>query len=48
MQTKFAIAKKLSREGITTHIVNGKKEGALVAAFGGKAIGTKFLPQKKL
>ena len=48
MQTKFAIAKKLSREGITTHIVNGKKEGALVAAFEGRAIGTKFLPQKKL
>jgi len=48
MQTKFAIAKKLSREGITTHIVNGKKEGALVGAFEGRAIGTKFLPQKKL
>jgi glutamate 5-kinase len=48
MQTKFAIAKKLSLEGIATHIVNGKKKDTLIGAFEGRAIGTKFLPQKKL
>ncbi len=48
MQTKFAVAKKLSLEGIATHIVNGKKKDTLVSAVEGRPIGTKFLPQKKL
>jgi glutamate 5-kinase len=48
MRTKFGIGKKLMAQGIATHIVNGTKEGALLAALRGEEEGTRFTPEKKL
>ena len=48
MQTKFAIAKKLARQGIVTHIVNGKRQQSIVEALEGKSGGTKFVADKKV
>ncbi|MEK7132887.1 MAG: glutamate 5-kinase [Patescibacteria group bacterium] len=45
MRTKFEIAKKLARDGITTHIANGKVPGILMGLDRGLSIGTKFLPK---
>lgn len=47
MLTKFAVAKKLSSQGIVTHIVSGKKKNILADLIGNKPVGTKFLPQGK-
>lgn len=44
MRTKFEIAKKLARAGITTHIANGKVPGVLMGLDRGLSIGTQFLP----
>jgi glutamate 5-kinase len=46
MHTKFDIAKRLSRQGIVTHIVNGKKRNILLQVMAGKQVGTKFLSRK--
>ena len=48
MKTKFEIAKKLMKQGITTYVLNGKKEHAVVDAFDGKGSGTMFTPEGKL
>ncbi len=48
MLTKFAIAKKLALQGITTYIANGKKSNVLIELLRGEVAGTKFIPQKKL
>ncbi|MCR4281396.1 MAG: glutamate 5-kinase, partial [Candidatus Kaiserbacteria bacterium] len=45
MRTKFGIAKKLARQGITTHIANGKRRGVLYDISKGLPVGTKFLPK---
>jgi len=46
MRTKFSVAEKLAAEGITTHIVNGKKKNVLVDVVAGKKLGTRFAPKK--
>jgi len=49
MRTKFDIAKKLSAQGITTHIANGHRRSVIVdIIIRGMPVGTKFLPRKKL
>lgn len=45
MRTKFEIAKRLARLGITTHIANGKRRGVLYDIEKGLPVGTKFLPK---
>ena len=45
MRTKFGIAKRLARRGITTHIANGKRRGVLYDIEKGLPTGTKFLPK---
>lgn len=47
MRTKFNIALRLARQGITTYIVNGKRRNTLIDIIRGKCLGTKFLPRKK-
>lgn len=46
MHTKFAIARELAKEHVTTYIAHGKKPNILENIIDGKAIGTKFLPLK--
>ena len=46
MLTKYEVAKKLSLNGIATHILNGKKRGAIVDIINGKEHGTKITAQK--
>lgn len=48
MGTKFNVAMKLMRLGITTYVVNGKRRNVLVDVLSGKRIGTKFLPEGKV
>ena len=48
MHTKFAVAKKLIAQGITVHIINGRRPNSLLDLIDGKALGTKFVPAKKL
>ncbi len=48
MHTKFGIAKKLSAQGITTHIASGKRKNTIVDLVNGKSVGTKFIPNRKL
>lgn len=43
MLTKFAIARKLTLQGIPVHIANGKRKNVLLDIIDGKAVGTKFL-----
>ncbi|MFA4830970.1 MAG: glutamate 5-kinase, partial [Patescibacteria group bacterium] len=43
MHTKCRIALKLAGLGITTHILNGRRAGAIIDALSGKKVGTKFL-----
>lgn len=45
MPTKFGVAKRLARLGITTHIANGRRKNVLLDIAAGKQIGTKFLPR---
>ncbi|MDO8514843.1 MAG: glutamate 5-kinase [bacterium] len=47
MHTKFNVALKLAKRGITTYIVNGKKRNVLVDVVAGKRLGTKFFPRSK-
>ncbi len=47
MLTKFNIAKKLTLQGITVHLANGKRTNILTDLMEGKSIGTKFLPRGK-
>ncbi len=47
IRTKFNVALKLAKRGITAYIVNGKKRNALIDVMGGRHIGTKFLPRRK-
>src|SRR3989344_3708837 len=48
MLTKFAIARRLMAHGITVHIVNGKKDQSVIGVVEGKALGTRFVPTKKI
>lgn len=48
MITKGQVAAKLSKLGIPTHIINGKKERALIKLLKGEDIGTTFTKQKKI
>ena len=48
MLTKFNVALKLAKQGIITHIVNGKKANSLVDVIAGKRIGTRFSPHRKV
>ena len=48
MKTKFEIAKKLMKQGIITHILDGKRTRAILDIVEGKHIGTKFNPEGKL
>ncbi len=48
MKTKFSIARKLMKQGIVTHIVNGTDANCIVDAVDRKSIGTKFIPEGKL
>ncbi len=45
MRSKIMAAKKVGSIGIPMAIVNGKKNGALLALFEGRDIGTLFLPR---
>lgn len=47
MLTKFSIARKLAKQGIAVHIVDGKQKNAIVDAAQQKAIGTIFMPEHK-
>lgn len=44
MQSKFAVAKELSSQGIVVHIANGKTPRALTNVLSGEHIGTTFHP----
>lgn len=48
MLTKCKVAKKLSKIGIETYLVNGKHKNVLIDIFEGKKIGTHFLTEKKV
>ena len=48
MKTKFSIAKKLMKQGIVTHIVNGTLDRCIVGIIDGGSKGTKFVPERKL
>jgi glutamate 5-kinase len=48
MHTKFNIAKKLAKQGIATHIANGKKQNIIIDLVEGKFFGTKFIPDRKV
>jgi len=48
MHTKFNIAKKLAKQGIATHIANGKKQNVIIDLAEGKPFGTKFIPDRKV
>jgi glutamate 5-kinase len=47
MITKLAAAKKASRYGVPTIIINGRTPGSLAQALAGQEIGTFFLPAKE-
>jgi len=47
MLTKFNIAKKLTTQGITVHLTDGRRKNVLLDLAEGKNIGTKFLASKK-
>ncbi|MBN2096189.1 glutamate 5-kinase [Candidatus Peregrinibacteria bacterium] len=48
MLTKYRIAERMSKIGITTHIVNGTLKNILPDILSKKPIGTVFLPAKKV
>lgn len=48
MATKFAIARKLTSEGISVHMAHGARRNVLTDILEGVRIGTVFAPQKKL
>ncbi len=48
MKTKFFIAKKLMKQGIVTHIINGRTENCILDVIAGVPSGTKFIPGEKL
>ena len=48
MQTKFAIARRLMAQGIMVHIAKGQVEKVLLQIVGGKSVGTRFVPTKKV
>ncbi len=47
MRSKIMAAKKVGAIGIPMAIINGKKNGALLALFDGRDIGTLFLPRSE-
>jgi len=47
MLTKFGIAQKLTLQGITVHLANGRSENVLVNIVRGARIGTTFLPRRR-
>jgi glutamate 5-kinase len=47
MTTKFAVAKRLARQGIEVIIANGTTPGILADIVGGASVGTRFVPGKK-
>ncbi len=48
MRTKCRIAEKMSSLGITTHIFNGKTPNSITRVVNGEALGTTFLPRRKI
>lgn len=48
MITKFAIAKKLISSGIAVHIASGKRRNVLRDIVDGRAVGTRFIPFRKI
>lgn len=47
MLSKFAVAKKLSAQGIITYIANGRNKNVITDILEGKEVGTKFLAKEK-
>jgi glutamate 5-kinase len=45
MISKFNIARRLSKKGITVYIVDGKESNVLLKVINGQKIGTKFMPE---
>ena len=48
MVSKFAVARKLMSHGIPVHIADGKRKNVLSDIMKGTAIGTKFVPRRKI
>ncbi|MSU73717.1 glutamate 5-kinase [Candidatus Kaiserbacteria bacterium] len=48
MVSKFAVARKLMSRGIQVHIADGKRKNVLSDIMKGTAIGTKFVPGRKI
>lgn len=48
MKRKFEIARRLMGQGIEVFVANGTKENAILLIAGGKSIGTRFVPDRKL
>lgn len=48
MQTKSAVAKRLAKLGITTHIIDGKQPGNIGKIMAGETTGTTFVPEQKV
>lgn len=48
MSTKFAVGKKLAKQGIEVIIANGYTENIIIDIITGKKIGTKFIAGKKI
>lgn len=46
MVTKFAMAKKLIKAGITVYMFNGKRKNGIVDICAGKKLGTKFISDR--
>jgi len=47
MHTKFRIARKAARLGITTFVANGRRTGILPGILSGKVVCTRFPPQRE-
>ena len=47
MLTKFSIARKLAKQGIAVHIVDGRRKDAIIDAAEKKEAGTLFVPELK-
>lgn len=48
MHTKFAIAKKLMKQGIAVHFAHGKRRNVITDIVASQLIGTTFVPMRKV
>ena len=48
MVSKFGVARKLMSRGIPVHIADGKRKNVLSDIMKGTALGTKFVPRRKI